>query len=146
MRHDLIHSIREKCAHQEVLYGRLKQAGRARGLKLLPCAIVESSQFRLRLVVEGQRGRAFQLDFFAPIVFDNPRLEAQTIRAWRGCWPDEQIVVNRVYPRQPEAPPIDFLHRRPSFPWSQKKEEKRSFNGGRSEEHTAELKSLLRNS
>src|SRR3546814_12093207 len=102
MRHDLIHSIREKCAHQEVLYGRLKQAGRARGLKLLPCAIVESSQFRLRLVVEGQRGRAFQLDFFAPIVFDNPRLEAQTIRAWRGCWPDEQIVVNRVYPRQPE--------------------------------------------
>src|SRR3546814_1944082 len=84
MRHDLIHSIREKCAHQEVLYGRLKQAGRARGLKLLPCAIVESSQFRLRLVVEGQRGRAFQLDFFAPIVFDNPRLEAQTIRAWRS--------------------------------------------------------------
>src|SRR3546814_12607550 len=81
MRHDLIHSIREKCAHQEVLYGRLKQAGRARGLKLLPCAIVESSQFRLRLVVEGQRGRAFQLDFFAPIVFHNPRLEAQTLRA-----------------------------------------------------------------
>src|SRR3546814_7336256 len=106
------------------------------------------------------------------IVFDNPRLEAQTIRAWRGCWPDEQIVVNRVYPRQPEAPPIDFLHRRPSFPWSQKKEEKRSFNGGRkaakmgidfaevpverhihkrrrprfgrSEEHTSELQSLMR--
>src|SRR3546814_8199066 len=95
----------------------------------------EASQCRLRLVVEGQRGRAFQLDFFAPIVFDNPRLEAQTIRAWRGCWPDEQIVVNRVYPRQPEAPPIDFLHRRPSFPWSQKKE--------RSEEHTSELQSLM---
>src|SRR3546814_5953694 len=111
MRHDLIHSIREKCAHQEVLYGRLKQAGRARGLKLLPCAIVESSQFRLRLVVEGQRGRAFQLDFFAPIVFDNLRLEAQTIRAWRGCWPDEQIVVNRVYRSEEHTSELQSLMR-----------------------------------
>ena len=75
MRHNLVHAIREKGAHNEMCFGRFEEAGGPGRFELPPGFVGKVQKPRFRRLIERQLRRPFQLDLMTRSVFNDPRFE-----------------------------------------------------------------------
>ncbi len=127
MGHDLVDVVRQESSDEEVTDWGFEQCSGSCLLKCGPCLANKLQPLRLVTVVERNDYCPLITGLIVPVIVLGFRRKGSWALRYRR--PDEEVIVQRVYPGQSKTTPTRLLVSDPFFPGSKEKEEQGDLDG-----------------
>ncbi len=108
MSRDLVHTVRQESAHDEMHDRHLEQGAGESVQNTLLKALVQPGKVSARLVFQVVDRRPLYFDLIAIPVISDVWLQGEGVGARRGHRPYKKVIVNGMKPRKTEGTPVLF--------------------------------------